>query len=125
EPDAKLQEQMRVELKNLQKKLGITFIYVTHDQEHALIMSDRIAVMNAGRIEQIGSAWEIYHNPRSKFVANFIGDTNILDAEVVARNGHMTCQLAGGIKLAATSSVGEPGEKILLSLRPEKIRVQA
>ena len=74
---------MQIELKRLQKKLGITFVYVTHDQEEALTMSDRIAVINEGRIEQIDTPREIYEHPKTKFVANFIGETNLLDAMVL------------------------------------------
>ena len=85
--DAKLRTQMRLELKQLQKRLGITFIFVTHDQEEALTMSDRVAVMSAGRVEQIGTVDEIYYRPASRFVATFIGETNIVEAEVLARPG--------------------------------------
>lgn len=81
--DLKLRKQMQIELKRLQKKLGITFVYVTHDQEEALTMSDRIAVINEGRIEQIDTPREIYEHPKTKFVANFIGETNLLDAMVL------------------------------------------
>ena len=81
--DAKLRTQMRVELKQLQKKLGITFIFVTHDQGEALTMSDRIAVMSDGRVEQIGTPEEIYNSPASLFVAGFIGSANLLPGEVV------------------------------------------
>ena len=79
--DAKLRHAMQVELKRLQKKLGITFVFVTHDQEEALTMSDRIAVVNKGRIEQLGDSADIYHSPRTTFVANFIGQANILEAK--------------------------------------------
>ncbi len=72
--DAKLRHSMQIELKHLQKKVGITFVFVTHDQEEALTMSDRIAVINLGRIEQLGEVSEIYHSPRTTFVANFIGE---------------------------------------------------
>ncbi len=80
--DLKLRKQMQGELKHLQQKLGITFIYVTHDQEEALTMSDRIAAMNQGRIEQIGTPEEIYKRPKSRFVANFIGEANLLEAHI-------------------------------------------
>jgi spermidine/putrescine transport system ATP-binding protein len=85
--DLKLRKQMQVELKRLQKKLGITFVYVTHDQEEALTMSDRIAIMNGGVLEQLGTPSEIYEKPVSKFVADFIGESNILDATVEKING--------------------------------------
>ena len=87
--DAKLRHAMQVELKRLQQKLGITFVFVTHDQEEALTMSDRIAVINKGRIEQLGDASAIYHQPKTTFVANFIGQANILEAEVVSVSGKM------------------------------------
>ena len=83
--DAKLRDAMQVELKKLQQKVGITFVFVTHDQESALVLSDRIAVVNEGRIEQEGTVAEIYHQPRTAFVASFIGEANILRAKVVSR----------------------------------------
>ena len=98
--DAKLRTQMRIELKQLQKRLGITFIFVTHDQEEALTMSDRVAVMSSGRVEQIGTVDEIYYRPASRFVATFIGETNIVEAEVLSgRNGLLHCRIEGGLKL--------------------------
>jgi len=80
--DAKLREEMRFEIKDLQTRLGITAIYVTHDQEEALALSDRVAIMNQGRIEQIGTPEEIYERPRSKFVADFIGLSNFIEGVV-------------------------------------------
>lgn len=80
--DLKLRKQMQLELKHLQKILGITFVFVTHDQEEALIMSDRIVVMNNGIIEQIGTPEELYEHPKTKFVADFLGETNILEGEI-------------------------------------------
>ena len=122
--DAKLRIQMRVELKHLQKRLGITFIFVTHDQEEALTMSDRVAVMNAGRVEQIGTVNEIYYRPATRFVATFIGETNIVEADVVSNDGgRPLCRLEGGLELRLKSGPQAAGEKILLSLRPEKIRL--
>jgi spermidine/putrescine transport system ATP-binding protein len=122
--DAKLRTQMRIELKQLQKKLGITFIFVTHDQEEALTMSDRVAVMNAGRVEQIGTVNEIYYRPATRFVATFIGETNIVEAEVLGGGGgEWRCRLEGGLELTVKSESDQPGGKLLLSLRPEKIRL--
>ncbi|MBJ7258710.1 MAG: ABC transporter ATP-binding protein [Chthoniobacterales bacterium] len=122
--DAKLRTQMRMELKNLQKSLGITFIFVTHDQEEALSMSDRIAVMNKGRVEQIGTAAEIYHHPRTEFVAGFIGETNIVEAEVLEnRDGKLLCRLEGGVDLWIKGDGAAPGAKMLVSVRPEKIHL--
>ena len=83
--DRKLRQQMQFELKELQKRLGVTLVFVTHDQEEALAMSDRIAVMNAGRVEQVGSPTEIYERPRTRFVADFIGEINILEEAGQAR----------------------------------------
>ena len=122
--DAKLRTQMRIELKQLQKKLGISFIFVTHDQEEALTMSDRVAVINAGRVEQIGTVNEIYYKPATRFVATFIGESNIVDAEVVGTEpGFLHCRLEGGLELRVRSETTPPHPKILLSLRPEKIRL--
>jgi len=122
--DAQLRTQMRVELKQLQKKLGITFIYVTHDQEEALTMSDRVAVINAGRVEQIGTVSEIYYKPATRFVASFIGDTNIVEAQILTSDSSMLrCRLAGGLELDVRRQESHASAKLLLSLRPEKIRL--
>ncbi|MFM8763839.1 MAG: ABC transporter ATP-binding protein [Spartobacteria bacterium] len=122
--DAKLRNQMRLELKQLQKKLGITFIYVTHDQEEALTMSDRVAVLNAGRIEQIGAVGEIYHKPATRFVASFIGDTNIVEADILdSDSGMLRCRLHGGLELHVRKPESPPAGKVILSLRQEKIRL--
>src|SRR5512147_44944 len=86
--DLKLRKEMQLELKKLQREVGITFIYVTHDQEEALTMSDRIAVMSGGVALQIGNANDIYERPNCKFVADFIGETNFLDAKIVEKDGH-------------------------------------
>ena len=123
--DAKLRTHMRLELKNLRKRLGITFIFVTHDQEEALSMSDRIAVMNKGKVEQIGTAAEIYHNPHTEFVASFIGETSIVEAEVLEhQDGLILCRLEGGLQLWIKEAEGaRPGSKMLVSVRPEKVRL--
>ncbi|NDG70510.1 MAG: ABC transporter ATP-binding protein [Proteobacteria bacterium] len=122
--DAKLRTQMRVELKQLQKKLGITFIYVTHDQDEALTMSDRVAVINAGCVEQIGTVSEIYYKPATRFVASFIGDTNIVEAQILdSDSGMLWCRLEGGLELHVRRQESHASAKILLSLRPEKIRL--
>ena len=125
--DAKLRAQMRFELKALQKKLGITFVFVTHDQEEALTMSDRIAVLNAGSIEQIGNVSEIYNQPKTRFVAEFIGETNILEARFVAREGTgARCELPGGVPLRVNHAIPaeiSPGSPLLLSIRPEKVEI--
>ncbi len=120
--DAKLRHQMQIELKRLQKKLGITFVFVTHDQEEALTMSDRIAVLNKGRVEQIGTSWEIYHRPATKFVASFIGDTNIVEAEILGgEQDRLICRAEGGLMLRISGNQNALSGKVLISLRPEKI----
>src|ERR1041384_6112932 len=91
--DAKLRKALQIELKALQEQVGITFIYVTHDQEEALTMSDRIAVMNAGRIEQIGSPSEVYEEPQTLFVADFLGVSNLMEARVVS-SSRDACKVA-------------------------------
>jgi spermidine/putrescine transport system ATP-binding protein len=122
--DAKLRTQMRIELKQLQKRLGITFVFVTHDQEEALTMSDRIAVLNAGRVEQIGTVNEIYYQPATRFVASFIGETNIVEADILSRsNGLLRVRVEGGLQLDVKDAPAAKTDKILLSLRPEKIRL--
>lgn len=122
--DAKLRHSMQIELKRLQKQLGITFIFVTHDQEEALTMSDRIAVFNLGKIEQLGTSGEIYHRPRTPFVAQFIGQANLIDADVVSTNGTNTrlC-VGGGIELNANCTPPAGATKVLVSIRPEKLRI--
>ena len=123
--DAKLRGQMQLELKQLQRALGITFVFVTHDQAEALTMSDRIAIVNAGRIEQLGTAGEIYHQPRTRFVAEFVGQANLLTARVIARaEGRATLELADGITLQAdAASLPPDARSVLVSIRPEKIRL--
>jgi spermidine/putrescine transport system ATP-binding protein len=122
--DAKLRTQMRLELKQLQKQLGITFIYVTHDQEEALTMSDRVAVINDGRVEQIGTVNEIYYKPATRFVASFIGETNIVEAQIIdSRSGTLRCRLKGGLELHVRKPEFRPTGNVLLSLRQEKIRL--
>ena len=123
--DAKLRHQMQLELKRLQQRLGITFIFVTHDQEEALTMSDRIAVVNKGRIEQLGSVHEIYHQPRTTFVANFIGEANILPAVVISRSGDLVkIRLNGQLDLSIRGGdMSTDADTLLISIRPEKIHI--
>jgi spermidine/putrescine transport system ATP-binding protein len=124
--DAKLRQAMQIELKRLQKKLGITFVFVTHDQEEALTMSDRIAVVNKGRIEQIGDSAEIYHAPRTSFVANFIGQANIIEARVVgSESGFTRLHLSPDVEVRIADDPQLAGvSKLLVSIRPEKIHLQ-
>lgn len=126
--DLKLRQAMRVELKQIQEAAGITFIFVTHDQEEALTLSDRIAVMSAGSIQQIGSSQEIYETPANRVVADFIGETNLLEATVLSRDGNdVLCELAGGTRLLAVSTAGESfirmGSKGHVCVRPERFNL--
>ncbi|HKM32234.1 MAG TPA: ABC transporter ATP-binding protein [Oscillospiraceae bacterium] len=120
--DLKLRKQMQVELKHLQRQLGITFVYVTHDQEEALTMSDRIGVMNEGVLEQVGTPSEIYERPTSKFVASFIGESNILEAAVEHIDGDkLTLTLEFG-KATARGKDFVYDEMVYVSIRPEKVK---
>ncbi|MFI5754159.1 ABC transporter ATP-binding protein [Streptomyces sp. NPDC051569] len=123
--DLKLRRQMQLELKRIQTEVGITFIHVTHDQEEAMTMADTVAVMNAGRVEQLGSPADLYENPGTTFVANFLGTSNLIEAEVAEAHGGDVVVAAGGATLrlpagrctARTAS----GDKLLVGVRPEKI----
>ena len=119
--DAKLRRTMQLELKRLQAKVGITFVFVTHDQEEALTMSDRVAVMNAGHVEQLGPAADVYHRPATPFVATFLGQTNLLSAAVV---GPGRVRLADGSELACDGPLPAAAEA-LLSVRPERVTLHA
>lgn len=122
--DLKLRQQMRDELRNLQRQLGQTTIFVTHDQTEALAMSDRIAVLSNGRIEQIGTPEEIYRTPASEFVASFIGMANLIDATITAvEGGTIAIEAGGGVKLRAASDATRwrPGQSVLAVIRPEDV----
>ncbi len=123
--DLKLREAMQHELKELQKHVGITFIYVTHDQEEALTMSDRIAVMNDGRVQQVGTPEQIYNYPANHFVADFIGDTNFLEGKVVSIHEDRTVIRVGREDVTAGRSNFPvmPGAKVTMVIRPEKLKV--
>ena len=125
--DLKLRKQMQLELKRIQIEVGITFIYVTHDQEEAMTMSDRIAVMNAGHFEQIGAPQDMYEFPATEFVASFLGASNLLDGEVESGDGGMT-----RVKLAVGSTVSVPtdrmpaeGGHVRVGVRPEKLHISS
>jgi spermidine/putrescine transport system ATP-binding protein len=117
--DQKLRKQMQLELKHLQKRLGITFVFVTHDQEEALTMSDRIAVMNNGIIEQIGTPQEIYERPKTKFVADFIGESNIIEASVTGIDGDLVELTAENGVVHARGTGFVMDEMVYISIRPE------
>ncbi len=126
--DLKLRKEMQLELKHIQAEVGITFIYVTHDQEEALTMSDRIAVMSEGQVLQLGTAAEIYESPLSRFVADFIGETNFLDGELeTVRDGLATVLVDGTLRLSAGSAASDlrRGQPIILTVRPEKISLHS
>jgi ABC-type Fe3+/spermidine/putrescine transport system ATPase subunit len=124
--DAKLRERVRFELRALQKKTGITTIFVTHDQSEAMVLSDRIAVMNHGRTEQVGSAAEIYYQPRTRFVADFIGQNNFIEGRVTScdpdGNG-MAIDVAGQTLVARFSEDAKEGQAVVACVRPEFIQV--
>ena len=124
--DLKLREVMQLELKRIQREVGITFIFVTHDQEEALTMSDRIAVMSHGKVLQVGTPTEIYERPTCKFVADFIGETNFIDGKVIENGGnYATIETPEGLRLRGI--IPRPvtiGETATLSLRPTKKKFQ-
>jgi spermidine/putrescine transport system ATP-binding protein len=124
--DLKLRKQMQLELKRIQHEVGITFLYVTHDQEEAMTMSDRLAVMRHGRIEQIGAPEDVYERPTTEFVAAFLGASNLLDGEVVERNGDFgRVRVEGGDTVTVPAERLRPGARaVKLGVRPEKIRLE-
>ena len=125
--DKKLRAHMQLELKHIQQHLHVTVLYVTHDQEEALTMSDRVAVMQGGRIEQVGSPAELYDTPASRFVADFIGESNFLDGAAVSSepHGRWRCRAPGGLEFSGVAAVQlERGQPIIAAVRPEKL-VQA
>ena len=120
--DLKLRRQMQMELKEIQKRSGIAFVYITHDQEEALNMSDRIAVMRDGRFEQVGAPEEIYEHPATRFVAEFIGQTNLLNCRVVQAGADgLVLQYAGARVPARADFAAQVGEEVCLSLRTERL----
>jgi spermidine/putrescine transport system ATP-binding protein len=121
--DLKLRQQMQQELKEIQKSLGIAFVYITHDQEEALNMSDRIAIMREGEFEQIGSPEEIYERPATRFAAGFIGQTNLLDVKVAGVGAEEMVVEYNGVKVPARKAdfAVQSGENVALSLRTERI----
>lgn len=127
--DAKLRHQMQIELKSIQSRVGITFLYVTHDQEEAMTMSDRLVVMRQGKVEGIGSPQDVYDNPATEFVATFLGASNLLAGKVTAQHGDVTTvALDIGATLEVPTSrvpVSNVGTSIKVGVRPEKIRIRA
>ena len=124
--DAKLRKEMRLEIRNIQKKLNVTTIFVTHDQEEALTMADTIAIMNGGVVEQLGSPLEMYEHPNTQFVASFIGGTNLIEGEVVTSEGNAVTARCGKTMLRGlTNNTLTPGQKVITSQRPERLRLHA
>lgn len=123
--DLQLRRTMQLELKRLQKKLGITFIYITHDQEEAINMSDRIVVMNQGQFEQIGTPDEIYNHPKTSYVAAFVGNANILKGIVAEKNGHhIKVKLGDEVAFIDTEEKVNVGENVTVALRGENILLE-
>ena len=124
--DLKLRRAMQIELKRIQTEIGITFVHVTHDQEEAMTMADTIAVMNAGRIEQLGAPGELYGHPRTTFVANFLGQSNLIPGVVRSRNGDEFVTEVHGVKVLASSvSSPELEGNVWVGVRPEKVTLQS
>lgn len=123
--DSKLRKEVQLELKGIQQRLGITFIFVTHDQEEALTMSDRIAVMNMGDVLQVGQPTEIYERPNCRFVADFIGECNFVDGKVVSANGsRAVLETAQGLHVSGLMPTPmQVGNEAVLAVRPEKARL--
>jgi spermidine/putrescine transport system ATP-binding protein len=125
--DLKLRQAMQLELKRIQREVGITFVYVTHDQEEALTMSDRLVVMNAGRIEQLGSPRELYEHPATRFVANFIGTSNVLTGRLERKGGAWALAGFGPDERVLVAEAGQAreGDEVELAVRPEKVVLRA
>ena len=122
--DLKLRRQMQIELKRIQSEVGLTFVHVTHDQEEAMTMADTIAVMNGGRLQQVGDPASLYENPRSTFVANFLGQSNLLPATVTEADGGTAVLDVRGAQLRLPAASLPAGEKsVWLGVRPEKLRL--
>lgn len=121
--DAKLRKALQVELKALQEQVGITFIYVTHDQEEALTMSDRLAVMNHGKIEQLGTPADVYERPASTYIADFLGLSNLLHGAISSKDAGSCVVTVGGQPLTASAGMVDGGGEVSVCIRPERIRL--
>jgi ABC-type Fe3+/spermidine/putrescine transport system ATPase subunit len=122
--DAALRHTMREEIRRVCKEHGLTTLYVTHDQKEALAIADRIAVMRSGRLEQVGTPWQVYRAPQSRSVATFLGETNLLEGKVLETQGDELKVQSGALKLSARARSGfEPGQEVLVSVRPECVKL--
>jgi ABC-type Fe3+/spermidine/putrescine transport system ATPase subunit len=120
--DRKLRERMQLEIKAIHRRLGITVVFVTHDQEEALTLSDRIAVMRGGRIEQLGPSAELYDRPATRFVAGFLGESNFLEGRVVEHTGQQSVvELDSGLRLRGQGDAFAPGSAVVVAVRPERL----
>ena len=122
--DLKLRREMQLTLKRIQTEVGITFLHVTHDQEEAMTMADTIAVMNAGHIEQLGTPVELYEQPATVFVANFLGQSNLIEGRIAGRDGDRAVVSAGGATLSVPAAAAPASGAIHLGVRPEKLRLE-
>ncbi|SFR42097.1 ABC transporter ATP-binding protein [Halogeometricum limi] len=118
--DARLREQLRRSVKEIQQTLGVTTLYVTHDQEEALAVSDRVAVMNGGRVEQVGTPQDVYHRPETEFVATFVGDNNVFEGEVVASRDESTVVRVADARFELPPSAASTGDSVRFCVRPEQ-----
>ena len=122
--DLKLRRQMQIELKRIQTDVGITFVHVTHDQEEAMTMADTIAVMNAGRVEQLGAPIDLYENPVTTFVANFLGQSNLIKGSVTGKSGgDVLLEVQGSRMAMPTDRVHADSDGVWVGVRPEKMKI--
>jgi spermidine/putrescine transport system ATP-binding protein len=122
--DAKLRRQLQIELRQLQRRVGTTFVYVTHDQEEALTMSDRLAILAGGRVEQVGTPSEMYSSPATAYVAGFLGSANLLQGVVRQVSGDVaTCEISGLVMYAELAGAVTTGDTVTLVVRPERVEV--
>jgi spermidine/putrescine transport system ATP-binding protein len=122
--DLKLRRQMQIELKRIQTEVGITFVHVTHDQEEAMTMADTIAVMNAGHVEQMGAPIDLYENPVTTFVANFLGQSNLIKGQLSGKNnGEVLLQVQGARMAMPTARMHAQGDEVWVGVRPEKVKI--
>ncbi|MBE7186184.1 MAG: ABC transporter ATP-binding protein, partial [Methylobacterium mesophilicum] len=119
--DRRLRQEMQVELLRIQRESGLTTIFVTHDQEEALTLSDKVAILDRGRIVQIGAPTEVYERPKTRFAAEFLGDTNFLDGTVTPDG----VRIANGMTISSAGALPAVGEPVTLAVRPEKIDIEA